>query len=600
MVELQSFSVSFQIIIMGQGASSNQADPQADDRPLISDAVIATSKQYNAVREDLLKYDQELRYSPSLEEASARFKIWANNIAAARKGAASLDHRLRDASHIRTRVHELLEDIQEALNDLREIATGERLPWDAEDEESQYSDEEDNDNSNGHDGTRQVKFAPGLQDSRTISRSSTVRNEDVNQPRKVSFGIPALESQAEEEPQTEIDQILDHILDCVRGLLRLSIAIKHPAPHDRFMRSGKIDVAYHEPWDAMHVRSKYPNAPEYLTERLGKAISKRRLYLKYREQHREKLEKDLGPDNQTVASSIPSLNQSVVQKVGKIETMDYEDDISVTSYASTTAAPSSHIAIPRMPIEAEDGMEFECPYCFTITAVRNKKEWKHHVFMDLQPYVCVVENCILPDGLFLRRREWISHHAQHVAAGDNLNCPLCNETLSNANTYQRHVAHHQEQLALFILPSHEYDTDEEDEEDKEGEEEVEDEDGGEEAGEDDTELPEEEPAADPNPIMSFDFLRKNTQFRQLRKIVQEQPHLLEPILEKVGADNTQLAQLIATRSEEFLELLAEDDDDFDPSLPPSTKTMEITEEEREAIERVSDTYHHQTKTNSLL
>lgn len=62
--------------------------------------------------------------------------------------------------------------------------------------------------------------------------------------------------------------------------------------------------------------------------------------------------------------------------------------------------------------------------------------------------------------------------------------------------------------------------------------------------------------------------------------------MLEPILQQVGAGNPQLAQMIASHPEQFLQLLAEDADE-DAPLPPGAQAISVTEEEREAIERVS-------------
>lgn len=84
---------------------------------------------------------------------------------------------------------------------------------------------------------------------------------------------------------------------------------------------------------------------------------------------------------------------------------------------------------------------------------------------------------------------------------------------------------------------------------------------------------------------NLDFLRNNPQFQQLRQIVQQQPQMLEPILQQVGTGNPQLAQLIASQPQEFLRLLAEDGDE-DVSLPPGAQAIQVTEEEREAIERL--------------
>ncbi|KAF2793526.1 UV excision repair protein Rad23 [Melanomma pulvis-pyrius CBS 109.77] len=84
---------------------------------------------------------------------------------------------------------------------------------------------------------------------------------------------------------------------------------------------------------------------------------------------------------------------------------------------------------------------------------------------------------------------------------------------------------------------------------------------------------------------SLDFLRNNPQFQQLRQVVQLQPQMLEPILQQVGAGNPQLAQMIASHPEQFLQLLAEDADE-DAPLPPGAQAISVTEEEREAIERL--------------
>ncbi|KAE9378779.1 UV excision repair protein Rad23 [Stipitochalara longipes BDJ] len=84
---------------------------------------------------------------------------------------------------------------------------------------------------------------------------------------------------------------------------------------------------------------------------------------------------------------------------------------------------------------------------------------------------------------------------------------------------------------------------------------------------------------------NLDFLRNNPQFQQLRQVVQQQPQMLEPILQQVGAGNPQLAQLIGQHPEQFLQLLSEDGDN-DAPLPPGAQAISVTEEERAAIERL--------------
>jgi UV excision repair protein RAD23 len=91
------------------------------------------------------------------------------------------------------------------------------------------------------------------------------------------------------------------------------------------------------------------------------------------------------------------------------------------------------------------------------------------------------------------------------------------------------------------------------------------------------------------PAGSLEFLRNNPQFQQLRQLVQQQPQMLEPILAQLGQGNPQLASLIQGNPEEFLQLLSDETDD-DAVLPPGAQTVHVTEEERDAIERVSTQY----------
>ncbi|KAJ5812506.1 hypothetical protein N7474_008807 [Penicillium riverlandense] len=93
-------------------------------------------------------------------------------------------------------------------------------------------------------------------------------------------------------------------------------------------------------------------------------------------------------------------------------------------------------------------------------------------------------------------------------------------------------------------------------------------------------------AAGGEALPNLDFLRNNPHFQQLRQLVQQQPHMLEPILQQVAAGNPQIAQIIGQNSEQFLQLLSEELEDEEGSLPPGAQAISVTEEERDAIERL--------------
>lgn len=77
-------------------------------------------------------------------------------------------------------------------------------------------------------------------------------------------------------------------------------------------------------------------------------------------------------------------------------------------------------------------------------------------------------------------------------------------------------------------------------------------------------------------------------FQQLRQLVQQDPSMLENVLQQVSAANPQLAQLISQNPEQFLQLVTEGvEGDGLPMPPGASGDIRVTEEERDAIERVS-------------
>ena len=64
--------------------------------------------------------------------------------------------------------------------------------------------------------------------------------------------------------------------------------------------------------------------------------------------------------------------------------------------------------------------------------------------------------------------------------------------------------------------------------------------------------------------------------------------MLQTVLQQLAGSNPQLAQHIASNPEAFMNLLMEGADEGDDvPLPPGAQAINVTEEERDAIERVS-------------
>jgi hypothetical protein len=336
---------------------------QSDDASSIAILVQKCLEGFHDACSKLAKADPSIRskLTPGVvHDSLGRFRLWVGNIGAHRRGKASLDYKLREASHIRIRVLELLQNLESVLHEALEIITGKRVPWE------------------------------------DLSDSDSDVSEDDSE-------------QSKDELPTELAQLVSNMAEINSCLMRLSLAIRNPAPHDQFKESSQIDVAHFEIFDVDHVRGKFPQAADYLVLRLGKAISRRRQYLRYREDHRRKLEQGLKPQPQlqeltaplqaahtvtapsekiesTVASSIPLAIRTSASAADLDEDGYYEDTLSQTSYASSNNDPS-RLYPPTLPEAGQDGEPFECPLCFRFTSVRQEKAWHKHVYRDLQPYV---------------------------------------------------------------------------------------------------------------------------------------------------------------------------------------------------------------------
>lgn len=80
-------------------------------------------------------------------------------------------------------------------------------------------------------------------------------------------------------------------------------------------------------------------------------------------------------------------------------------------------------------------------------------------------------------------------------------------------------------------------------------------------------------------------LRSQPLFQQLRQIVQQNPSMLQPLLQQLGQSNPQFLQLINSNPEYFMRLLQEGEEAGEGNLPPP-QYVSVTQDEKEAIDRL--------------
>lgn len=254
-----------------------------------------------------------------LEDEYGRFRVWVGNISAHRTGRRSLEYRLRDSSNLQATVTDLLKDLQALPGQLQDLTAQWQL------------------------GSEPHSERPATPE--TAATSSPEDDEDAD-----LFGL----DKEDYSPNAEFDQILDAAHEIITCLLRFSMTLRNPARHDRLKQAAVTTTKHFEPHDINHVHEKFPDAPAYLYERLGKAISKHRQYFKYREEHHVKLAEGLddaehgaGERPSTIATS---LNQSDKAPVPRA-TADVEDETEsiVRSNHRWQSSPQSSTATGRRP-----------------------------------------------------------------------------------------------------------------------------------------------------------------------------------------------------------------------------------------------------------
>jgi hypothetical protein len=187
-------------------------------------------------------------------------------------------------------------------------------------------------------------------------------------------------SNADLQGSTELTQLIASVKTLITSLFRLSMAIRNPAPDSQSTSTINIDKSFYEQHDIQHVMEKFPNAPQYLVERLGRALSARRQYLIYREEHHQKLTKNIekiGFEKATTEFTKDSTEATLIPRIERsmsLNVLDEEDDAaSQTSYATSVNAT---IRAPPLPREARNKDFFECPLCFLLVSIHTAAGWK--------------------------------------------------------------------------------------------------------------------------------------------------------------------------------------------------------------------------------
>lgn len=299
-----------------------------------------------------------------------RLRLWASNVDAHRihrTGQSYLDLRLRDASHIREQIVELLKTLRRRIQDAQAI----------------------------------------------LSEVGGCEEDEVFVD----------EHSDDDETLSEIEELQQSIANILRCLFRMSMLVRNPAQHDLLLGPRAAEASAFARFDYNHVRDKLPEADLALVSRLARAITRRRTYLQHRNIHTAMLKPETDnfdrniqdfqvQDDTTSDSDVYALSDTVSTDTSAWSAVFHDEEsqtgVSQTSY-STSSMTGNSVTIPSPPKASENGAPFECPYCYSTLTIHNTRSWIAHVFQDLQPYVCIDLECVTPHRLYPTSHQWLDH-----------------------------------------------------------------------------------------------------------------------------------------------------------------------------------------------
>ncbi|KAL5330466.1 hypothetical protein ACEPPN_003994 [Leptodophora sp. 'Broadleaf-Isolate-01'] len=236
---------------------------------------------------------------------------------------------------------------------------------------------------------------------------------------------------------------------------------------------------------ARKVHGQYSKANTRLVERLGEANWQRHTALRSGR---------LSEEQATATITGAGVPKSLFTPASMLHDSGLGSSVGLqTNYAATAVSHSSFISnitgaekgrlrVPSTPKQVIDGISFTCEFCGNLLrGIKNRVDWKRHVFADIKPYICTFSGCNEELVSFPTRKisnaseeELRAHilqdHGQAITdvqfqtvarVGqerlqlpiESQECPLCLCIPGKSRrNFVTHVSNHLEDIALAVLP----------------------------------------------------------------------------------------------------------------------------------------------------
>lgn len=317
-----------------------------------------------------------------IEGQLEKYNLWMGNLGVhhAPHDPRSLEYRLRDAPAVRCRAVQLLGELQDMIR---------------EGKQKEYREM-------ARENTTYILVAVATctgdtsTDDLPVTGDGTL-SDDEDLVRELS-GI---------ETSTHCKQSwwIASISDTISRLFKFSTLLAKSTTRDRYVRAEAVTIdKLDDHFDVAHTKAKFAGckAEDWLLERLGKAITKRRMFFLYCREHRYKLSRDTesalrrdkdtqrghthynqsgGKSKLDMAHTIASAVQTKASTLGAVNLTaidsGFDDNRSFSTLATTVhTSPRHRTRVPDLSDFGTFGEPFECPYCRVICNFSGPYTWK--------------------------------------------------------------------------------------------------------------------------------------------------------------------------------------------------------------------------------
>ncbi|KAI1666566.1 hypothetical protein L13192_08810 [Pyrenophora tritici-repentis] len=259
-----------------------------------------------------------------------------------------------------------------------------------------------------------------------------------------------------------MNSVVEDVRNYTGCLLDLSAAFECPANDiEKEVASSIVNVeerAAHD-YHAQLLQAKFPSAQTELIHRLGETSWNRyqRMVQERESNANAQIQVEVciyqSKESRSFKAASEFQDSGLGTSLPSAPSISYAETI--ISFM-TSIGGGERVHIPPLSIEAKSGARFECNACGKQIQATTNRDWRKHLFADLQPYTCFYANCSWSTTPFVDRQLWSRHlELDHELgpAWNTFECPLCLEmTEPGKSAILIHFARHMEDIALAALP----------------------------------------------------------------------------------------------------------------------------------------------------